>query len=420
MRLTLPSISFFLLLILLKLLLDWSYVNFVSVLFGYAGFDLNIDAIKYLESWALYFLAAIFLNHQLRNPSDFLLFIFFSITLAPMLTLFGLSVQSRLYMYSVVLVFVMIGTILKIPDIKIPHVKNGNTLMLTVTVLFISVSLAQMFVSGSFTRINFDLSKVYDFRDVVGEKLITGLWAYIVPWTTKIFTIILLAYALLKKKYLIALGLILFQILLFGITSHKAVAVYPVFAIGLYIFRNSRYINLYIIASLILFLTLCILTYIIFDSKILPSLFLRRLFFVPALLKYQYFEFFSNNQYVLWSNSIFSSFIDYPYSLPPVNLMGSFYYGKPEMGANTGFIATSYMHFGFLGMFFIGFAVAILLKLADTFAMGNKPAWFYLSFLSVPFFGLFVNAAFLTSLLTHGLGIAFLMAWLSYKKKKVN
>jgi len=177
---------------------------------------------------------------------------------------------------------------------------------------------------------------------------------------------------------------------------------------------------LLILSSLIILLAICMASYFILDSALLPSFLIRRVFFVPALLKYNYYDFFGANGYVYWSNSIFSSFIDYPYNLPPVNMIGSKYYGTPEMGANTGFMATSFMHLGVPGMILVGLVVAFLLKLIDAFANGDKPTWFYLSFLSVPFFGLFGNAALLTSLLTHGLGIGILMAWISYNHKPNN
>ncbi len=46
----------------------------------------------------------------------------------------------------------------------------------------------------------------------------------------------------------------------------------------------------------------------------------------------------------------------------------------------------------------------------DTFSNGGTPAWFYMSVVTVLFYGLFTN----TALLTHGLGVVILMAWVSY------
>lgn len=417
MKITLASIYFKLLFIVFKTILDFAYVNFVSPVFAYSGFSLNIDIASYIESWILYLILVMLIRHTIIKPSDFLLFLFFIIIIAPMISLYGLSDQSQIFTYSVAIVFITLTSLSRGPDIVIPHIKYGTLITLILCIAFLCISLIRMLSSGAISNINFDLTQVYFYREEVGNALYEGIWGYIIPWTTKIFTIILLAFALLNKRYTIVALLLVLQIILFGITSHKSVAVYPIFALGLYIFRDSNKILLYILLSLIFLLSLCLLSFLFFDDLILSSLFIRRVFFVPALLNYNYHEFFTANGHVYWSNSVFSSFIKYPYSLPPVNMIGSVYYGLPEMAANTGFLGTSYMHFGFPGMTFISLAVGLLIKLMDTFSRGGKPVWFYLSFIAVPFFSLFNSAALLTSLLTHGLGIAIFMAWLTYTKQ---
>lgn len=418
MTISLPTIIFQLLLIAFKLILDLTYIFFISVFFGYAGFDLNIDVVTYVESWALYLLCISFLQHTMEKPSNFLIFLFLVITVAPMLSMYGLSPQSALYTYFVVLVFLIFILVQRGPDLKIPYIKHGTYLTVFISLCFISIVLIKMAIGGSLFRINFDFSQVYSFRKELGSSLFNGIWSYIVPWMMKIFTIIMIAFALLKKKYFIVFLLIIFQVMLFGITSHKAVAFYPIFAISLYVFKDSKYTLILVIGSLVFFLLICFSSYIFFDDKLLSSYMIRRVFFLPAQLKFQYYDYFSTNGFVYWSHSIFKSFIDYPFSLEPSHLIGSIYHGDAMNSSNTGFIGTSYMNFGFPGMVILGFFVALLIKIVDNFSKGGKPTWFYLSFLSVPFFDLFANAALLTIILTHGLGIALLMAWLTYDQKQ--
>jgi hypothetical protein len=417
MSISLPSVTFRALLILFKVTLDLSYITYVSPVFGYAGFDLAFDSVRYVESWALFLFSIYFINHTMEKPSDFLIFLFLIIPLTPILSLYGLSDRDSMYTYAILMVYFIFISVQKSPNITIPYIKNGNFLAISLSISFILIVMAKMFTSGAIFKINFDLSKVYSFREEVGDTLFTGIWAYFVPWMTKVFTIIILAYSLLKKRYLIAFLMIIFQIILFGITSHKSVALYPVFTIALYLFKDSKNILLLILSSLILLILICLSTYIFLDDLILSSLFVRRVFFVPALLDYQYHDFFSNNGFVYWSNSIFSSFFDYPFNLEADNLIASVYHGRAEMNANTGYVGTSYMNFGFPGMFFMSLFVAFLLKLMDSFSNGKKPVWFYLSFMITPFFALFSSAALLTTLLTHGLGLAFLMAWLTFDRQ---
>lgn len=55
-----------------------------------------------------------------------------------------------------------------------------------------------------------------------------------------------------------------------------------------------------------------------------PSMFIRRVFFVPGKLSYDYFDFFAENHFIYWSNSFLSHFIEYPYSLPLAELIGNY------------------------------------------------------------------------------------------------
>jgi hypothetical protein len=112
------------------------------------------------------------------------------------------------------------------------------------------------------------------------------------------------------------------------------------------------------------------------------------------------------------SNSVFSFFIDYPYNSQPPFVIGA-YLGFPEQAANTGFLATSFMHFGYVGMILFSVIVGAILRTIDSLALtSNLPIWFVLSLVVVPFFALQNSADLGTALLTHGLVLSLVILWL--------
>tara|TARA_R110002073_G_scaffold335924_1_gene529501 strand:+ start:2629 stop:3900 length:1272 start_codon:yes stop_codon:yes gene_type:complete len=416
MVIQISRIAFLLLIVTYKALLDMSYLDFIVPVFSYSGFQYIENSVKYFESWVLFSLAAIFVPHRLCKPSDFLFFIFFVLTITPMLSMYGLSNQPRVYMYFCMLIFIIFTLVRATPSLRVPYIKNGNQVAIIISGAFVALSVFKFIVTGAIWNINFDLAKVYEHREQLGDTLGSGLWGYIIPWTSKIFTLVILSIFLYNKKYLLALLVVMFQVLLFGITSHKGVALYPIFAIALFMLKDVKYILTYCLLSLVVLLISCYLAYFIWNYEILASLFTRRVFFLPSLLNFHYYDFFSKNGHLYLGHGILSPFVEYIYDIDPKRLIGSTYFGAPDMAANTGFIATSYMNFGFLGMIVFGFIAAAILKLVDGFSEGGKPSWFYISFISAPYFSLLTSSELLTSLLTHGLLASLLLAWLTYNR----
>jgi len=144
----------------------------------------------------------------------------------------------------------------------------------------------------------------------------------------------------------------------------------------------------------------------------LESLFIRRVFFVPALLNQFYFDFFADNHLYL-SHSIFKSFIDYPYELNPSHLIGKEYFSSEVMSANNGFISDGFMNFGIVGIILNIIFVTMLIKFFDDQKISSK------------FFGIFIlmifsllSSFFLTNLLTHGIILLILLTIFILKNTK--
>ena len=120
-----------------------------------------------------------------------------------------------------------------------------------------------------------------------------------------------------------------------------------------------------------------------------------------------YFYFFSNNQKVFWSNSIFSNFLTYPYDWPPSTLIARSL--GDVSGANSQFISTGFMHFGLLGILFYSFLLSIILSYIDRFVSDGIDSAFINTVFICNFTAVFFTSDLFTSLLNHGLALALLM-----------
>jgi hypothetical protein len=164
--------------------------------------------------------------------------------------------------------------------------------------------------------------------------------------------------------------------------------------------------------GLIFFSTLGVVLYHFFNNIIFASIFFRRAFFIPAYINDVYFEMFSNDyENVYWSNSIFSSFLEYPYGdIQIVKVVGA-YLNSPDMGANTGFVASGFMQASYWGILFYTLIVIVINYYLSYISNKVNPIVFN-SILIMPFLALFTSSDLFTSMLTHGLFLSILLVYL--------
>lgn len=121
--------------------------------------------------------------------------------------------------------------------------------------------------------------------------------------------------------------------------------------------------------------------------------------------------FFSTHPHVMWAESKLSfGMIDYAYDLNSSNLIGFYYYNDMMTGANTGWLGSGYMHFGFLGMVLYALLVGLLLIIIDMLAKGREPGILIAIFFT-PLLALFLSSDLTTAILTHGLLLAMFLIW---------
>ena len=406
-------LSFVGVLVVLRIALDASYIFFVTPIFDYAGLSLQIDPVKVTESYIFFIILSLIVPCKLNKPSDFLVLLLFLFPIFATLSFYGLNDQNRNFTYMIIASFLLFITVRNAPRVKVTSLQGGRIIAVILAATFVTTALIIMAANGGFKQMTFQLgNELYQFREATSEQVRPGFVAYLFTWVFKLFNMALLVWGLYRRKFLVVVVVLALQVLFFATSHAKAVLFFPVIIFGIYFsFRNRLRMHI-IIFGLIGVISASLLVSYLTDSILLPSLFIRRIFYLPVQMNYAYYEFFSQNGLVYMSNSVLSFLNEYPYSYNPPNLIGDFIYGTPKTNANTGFLATGYMHFGFVGMLLFSAITGFLVRMVDSLVVDRLPNWVGLAIIIVPFWSLFLSSDLSTAMLTHGIIPGFVMLWL--------
>lgn len=413
------KVKLVLLLLLFKASLDLAYVYVVSPVYAYAGFTVSNDTASVIESYMLTLIICLIVPSSISKPSDFLIWMLAVCSLTPSLTYYAIHSGSRMFMYTMVFSFICVVLMSKLPIIKIGTLKEGRTIGIFLLCTAVAIVLASMMAKGGLRHFNLDLSRVYEHRREVGALISTGLWGYINTWSFKVINPTLIGWALWQKRIKLVIVFTCLQAMFYGISSHKSVLFYPILIIALYLFAESRNALHLMTLGLILVILLSSAFSVLADFHWFSSLFIRRVFLVPAQLNFVYHELFSQIGYVFMSNSVLAWLFDYPFHVSPPLLVSEYLYGHHNTWVNNGFLATGYMHFGYAGMIVFSLIVGMLIWVVDLLIHNRVPLWLGLSVVTVPFFSLFTSADLSTALLTHGILVGMLILLIMGKKQGI-
>ena len=141
----------------------------------------------------------------------------------------------------------------------------------------------------------------------------------------------------------------------------------------------------------------------------IATLGLRRIIFVPALLAFNYYDFFSQHSFVYWSHSkITLGLLPYKYELDIAHLIGLHYFGNPATGANTGWIGSGYANAGTAGMVVYASIIGTVFLFLDAYTKFHDER-ILISIFIAPLLAIMVSSDLPTAILTHGALIGLLL-----------
>jgi hypothetical protein len=90
-------------------------------------------------------------------------------------------------------------------------------------------------------------------------------------------------------------------------------------------------------------------------------------------------------------------------------IIGKVYYNNANSWVNTGWVGDAYMNFGALGILLFSAGLALFIKIMDSVQIKGVKGETFSVVLGALIALLLINGAFLTSLLSHGLFLLFLI-----------
>ncbi len=402
-----------LLMVIFCLVLEVEYYSFVAPLFKSMGF-------LFLFSWTKFIVGMVFLaliiviNHQLKGFNYFINSLFLFFLSIPSIILFKFQPNTPI---TISLFLVLFHILFYISTLIKPHTrfsaleltKNSKFLLLFIITLAMLLPFIYIYGGRIYPKV-FMLKDIYAIRGIYSAST-TILTAYFFSPLVKILIPIGLIYSILQRNKLLFVFFILAQLYLFGISGHKSVffslLILPILLIKSYE-RQTKYLIIFILLAVLA----AHLISQLFDNILLESIVVRRAFFLPAIITNDYFDFFQD-KYIFLSNSIFKTFVAYPFELPPPQIIGLEYFHDPNADVNSGFISTGYMNFGYLGVFLNSISVILLFKLFDFMKISSDYSGIFLIIVFT-----IISSAFLTSLLTHGILLFILLAFFLLKNSK--
>ena len=166
--------------------------------------------------------------------------------------------------------------------------------------------------------------------------------------------------------------------------------------------------------GLIIIIFASVFEYIIFNSYIIIDFIIRRIFFIPSRLESYYVNYFSSNNYTLWShNKLGNLFFEYPLDKPLSFFVGENLINNEGLNANIGFIIEGFVALGFSGVLLHSIAMSLIFLFFQSLRPNNI------------YFGLFLivvysmNTSFLLNLLfSHGLLFLLVFSYFFLKESE--
>lgn len=249
------------------------------------------------------------------------------------------------------------------------------------------------------------LTDVYGVREEFIDKLSRAgpLTAYIVIWVANVICPFLLISGLMRRNVSSIVVSLVSLLLIFSITGLKQVLFSLPFLVTLFFVLRMKKSNFVILT--IGLSAACVVVSVVdkfYGDLLWSSLFVRRTLLTPGLLAGFYHDFFSDNEKLWLSHSVFRWFLSYPYETRITYIIGETYLGSRDCGANVNFLADAFANFGYLGMVCFSGVLAFVFWFYDCIAKKIEYSMAAL-LLAIPAFSL-SNCALLTVLATHGLG----------------
>lgn len=392
-------------------LLSYNYIYVIVPFWGYLGYVADPSMARYIIATLLVITIKYMTPKRITDFISFVLVIFSSVSLIPMLSIYAMRGYSELYLTSIVLFFWLIGWVGRNIRVKIPNRRSSVTLVITLCLVGLLLPLAWMISQGALTNLNFSLIEMYDFRPDAMRRYFIGPFIYLNNWASKLFLVVIFAVGLIRRSPLLLLISVSSAIFFYGALSQKtpiallAFTLFSVWAVPRQI--PSALLDIFLNLALILVLYF----FFVLGEPMLSSVIANRTFFGPALNNVLYFEFFRENPYTFFSNSFLEGIVDYPYNMHVLDMISIERSGDVGVNPNTGALGTGFMHLGYMGLLFYAVVVGLIISVISSLSK-NHARWVPVAVTGPGTFIMLTSTDVSVALLTNGLLVGMIIIFL--------
>lgn len=391
-----------------KSILEFIYVFAIYPAYDYMGFTLVMNPLSYLFSMIFLFVVIYYSPKEKDQPSTYLFILIEMLVLIPIITFYWLSDKSTIYTFYIVICTIVIAFMLKMKfrtfGIKLKH---SYISLKIIFVAYVIVTTAIIIIRGGIDLRTLNFDSIYELRN---EYNLPASFGYLTNWSVKVFGPFYLSLFYLNKKYFGIAIVIVLQLLMYLSFGNKAF----LFSIGLVLLNLVFTKKDVFLRKMTLVLSSLNVLGSMFYSAGATDLILRtityRTIFIPAQIQYYYFEFFTRNSNLFFSESLIGRLfsIDSPYGRTVSLIIGDLYYkAGAGINANTGIFADAFANGDFIVMIIVSVFFGLLLNIIDV-TTKNIPVYVVVGALGYIIFTI-NDAPFLTTLLTGGLFLMMIM-----------
>ncbi len=409
------KIIYFIGVLLYKILLDIVFVYFISPnYFYYMNLTTDININKLIFSYIIVSVLLLIMPNQSNYISNIFLNVQFLVTLLPMLSLYAMSNRSTSFIVIVCLAHSLQCVIVWLAhqhyyqktNIIIQKGKNWATLIL---LFFIGISVTYTLLKYGFVSLEaFNLTKVYSIRQDISYGF---PFSYLLPWTFKIVCIFFMLIALEKRNYIGAIIASLFQIYFYLVYANKQTLFSWLLVLGCYWLVKKADLIKGMIYGLIALLLISGIVYKVLGNILILSYLVRRTLFVPATIKFAYFDFFSKNLKLHFADNSIGNLLQIasPYDLEAPKLIAG-YLDVPNSYCNSGYWGDAFANFGYVGVILFSLVLIFIVLWLEKIVR-NVSVLIYMPLLVSLFYNL-NDSALLTWCLGGGGGLTVFILWL--------
>lgn len=306
-----------LLYLVFRILMDIVYLYWVNPIYGYNGFLYEVHISNVSISYLFMIFLVLIIPKNNDRVSNTILQLHFIVMIIPLTSIYAMANLPTKFMIMVFICFVLqIYLVRLLPLIKLKKIKNANIIITVILSLSTIVTYFYLLSTQTINVSAFNISNIYEIRSEIN---FFGVMSYLVVWQYRIINPVLLIISIMKKNYVMSFAAIGLQVLLYLMEPHKEVILsIGLILIILYLERKQFKLDSSFIKLLSLISMVSIGIYEIYRNVILFSLVPVRLLYIPALIKFQHYEFFLENQKLYYSEGLIGKLLglNYPYSVP--------------------------------------------------------------------------------------------------------